>query len=75
MLNDITKQGAGFGADTNIVTYIDRQVREDLPFQQTEIADKIFTVRSKAKTMTDYCDVIVDILTSKTDKTFTYLCT
>lgn len=44
MLNDITKQGAGFGADTNIVTYIDRQVREDWPLSsKREIADKIFT--------------------------------
>jgi phosphopantothenoylcysteine decarboxylase/phosphopantothenate--cysteine ligase len=44
MLNDVTQAGAGFGTDTNIVTYIDGQTQEHWPLASKEdIADQILT--------------------------------
>jgi len=40
--NDVTKPGAGFDVDTNIVTFYDKDGEETLPLmKKTEVADKI----------------------------------
>ena len=44
--NDVTKPGAGFGVDTNVVTLITKDTVEELPLQSKDevamrIADKI----------------------------------
>lgn len=42
VLNDVTKAGAGFGTDTNIVTLITKESEETLPImEKSEIADII----------------------------------
>lgn len=52
VLNDLTVEGAGFGADTNVVTLIDRDgSAQDLPkMSKREVADRILDrVREKLK--------------------------
>lgn len=44
VLNDVTKPGAGFGVDTNIVTFVTHTTLEALPkLSKAEVADKLLT--------------------------------
>ena len=44
VLNDVTKPGAGFGVDTNIVTFVTPTTLEALPkMSKAEVADKLLT--------------------------------
>ena len=47
--NDITMAGAGFGEDTNIVTFVfpDGQVRANKKMSKTQTADKILNELAK----------------------------